>query len=289
MNQFLKPYPILSGTLIPNDKIWNEKLILCSLSQTVINWLDHCSISIAPGDRLFWVEFSIVAVANKRDLYTHWISVQRDITDRKRTEQALRQSDERFRRVVENALDIITIIDTKGQIDYVSPSVQTIMGYAPTKLIIKNFFAHIHRDDLNRVVQTVIDVWQNSTSVLPIEFRYQHQNGSWRLLEVVSQKFIEDTPEPRILVNSRDIPEGKRLSEISLALARERELSAIKTRFFSMASHEFRTPTVLAAAQLMENSPSVWQDQKKRSRNLERIQNAVKNMVQLLDDILTIN
>jgi hypothetical protein len=46
---------------------------------------------------------------------------------------------------------------------------------------------------------------------------------------------------------------------------------------------------VLAAAQLMENSPSVWQDQKKRSRNLERIQNAVKNMVQLLDDILTIN
>jgi PAS domain S-box-containing protein len=89
----------------------------------------------------------------------------------------------------------------------------------------------------------------------------------------------------------RDITERKRLSEISLALEREKELSTIKTRFFSMASHEFRTPlsTVLAAAQLMENSPSFWQDEKKRSRNLERIQNAVKNMVQLLDDILTIN
>jgi PAS domain S-box-containing protein len=239
----------------------------------------------------FWVEFSIVAVANQRGLYTHWISVQRDITDRKLTEQALRQSDERFRRVVENALDIITIIDTKGQIHYVSPSVQTVMGYTPDELISQNFFAYIHGDDLNRVTQKVIDVWQNSTAVMPIEFRYQHQDGSWRLLAAVSQKFIEDTPEPRILINSRDITEGKRLSEMSLALARERELSVIKTRFFSMASHEFRTPlsTVLAAAQLMENSPSVWQDEKKRSRNLQRIQNAVKNMVQLLDDILTIN
>lgn len=266
---------------------------LVKVREALANWQPVTveTINYRKDGSEFWVEFSIVAVANKRGLYTHWISVQRDITERKRTEQALRQSDERFRRVVENALDIITIINTEGQIDYVSPSVQTVMGYAPDELISINFFAHIHSDDLNRVVQSVKDVWHNSSSVLPIEFRYQHQNGSWRLLEAVSQKFIEDTPEPRILVNSRDITERKRLSEISLALARERELSAIKTRFFSMASHEFRTPlsTVLAAAQLMENSPSVWQDETKRSRNLERIQNAVKNMVQLLDDILTIN
>ncbi|MDJ0594320.1 MAG: PAS domain S-box protein [Pleurocapsa sp. MO_226.B13] len=239
----------------------------------------------------FWVEFSIVAVANKQGLYTHWISVQRDITERKLTEQALRRSDERFRRVVENALDIITIIDPAGKIYYASPSVQTVIGYSPESLIGQNFFDFIHRDDLNQASQGVIDVWQNSPTVLPIEFRYQHQNGSWRVLEAVSQKFIDDAPEPRILVNSRDITERKRLSEISLALEREKELSAIKTRFFSMASHEFRTPlsTVLAAAQLMENSPSVWQNANKRSRNLRRIQNSVKNMVQLLDDILTIN
>ena len=58
-----------------------------------------------------------------------------------------------------------------------------------------------------------------------------------------------------------------------------------------MASHEFRTPlsTALAAAQILENSPQVWEDAEKRSRNLRRIQDAVKNMVQLLDDILTIN
>ena len=239
----------------------------------------------------FWVEFSIVAVANKQGQYTHWISVQRDITERKRTEQALRQSDERFRRVVENALDIITIIDLEGYIYYASPSVETVIGYSPAKLIGENFFDYIHPDDLAKASQEVTSVGQNSTAVLPIEFLYRHHNGSWRVLEAVSQKFIDDAPEPRILINSRDITERKRLSEMRLALERERELSAIKTRFFSMASHEFRTPlsTVLAAAQIMENSPNVWQNARKRARNLRRIQDSVKNMVQLLDDILTIN
>ena len=266
---------------------------LAKVREALIKWepVTVETINYRKDGSEFWVEFSIVAVGNKKGLYSHWISVQRDITERKRTEQALRQSDERFRRVVENALDIITIIDTSGKIHYASPSAQTVVGYAPETLIATNFFAHIHGDDLEQVSQGIIDVWQDATPVLPIEFRYRHQNGSWRVLEAVSQKFIDDTPEPRILVTSRDITERKRLSEMSLALERERELSAIKTRFFSMASHEFRTPlsTVLAAAQLIEKSPSVWQDANKRSRNLNRIQNSVKHMVQLLDDILTIN
>ena len=266
---------------------------LAKVRQALANWQPVTveTINYRKDGSEFWVEFSIVAVANKQGLYTHWISVQRDITERKHTEQALRQSDERLRRVVENALDIITIIDTAGQIYYASPSVQTIIGYAPDELIGQNFFDYLHDDDVAKTTKGVVDVWQNSSTVLPIEFRYRHHNGSWRVLEAVSQKFIDDTPEPRILVNSRDITERKRLSQMRLALERERELSAIKTRFFSMASHEFRTPlsTVLAAAQLMENSPTIWQDANKRKRNLQRIQNSVKNMVQLLDDILTIN
>jgi signal transduction histidine kinase len=125
----------------------------------------------------------------------------------------------------------------------------------------------------------------------PIEFRHRHQDGTWRILEAISQPFVDSTDILRMMVNARDITERKRLDEIRLALEREKELSALKTRFFSMASHEFRTPlsTALAAAQVLENSQHQWDNTEKRLRNLHRIQDSVRNMVQLLDDILTIN
>jgi PAS domain S-box-containing protein len=239
----------------------------------------------------FWVEVSILPIADKKGNYTHWIGVQRDITQRKHTEEALRCSEERFRSLIENALDIITILDTDGTIYYESPSVSKVLGYSVTQLISQNFFDYIHPDDFVETCSNIISAIENPEIPPIIEFRYRHQDNSWRTLEAISQKFIDDSPEPRIVVNSRDITERKRLEEIRLALQKEKELSILKTRFFSMASHEFRTPlsTVLAAAQILENSPTSWNNEEKRLRNLHRIQDSVKNMVQLLDDILVIN
>ena len=246
----------------------------------------------------FWNEFSLVPVANAKGWYTHWIAVQRDTTERKQVEQALRQSEERFRSLIENALDIIMILDPDGTIGYVSPSVEKVLGYAVTDLVGENVNAFIHPEDLP-IAQSFPQVTlrdrltNNSQAEIlnPIEFRHRHQDGSWRILEAISQPFADSAATLRVMVNARDITERKRLDEIWLALEREKELSELKTRFFSMASHEFRTPlsTALAAAQVLENSQQEWDNTEKRLRNLHRIQDSVRNMVQLLDDILTIN
>jgi len=239
----------------------------------------------------FWNEFSLVPVADATGWYTHWIAVQRETTGRKLAEQALRQSEERFRSLIENALDIIMILDPNGTIGYVSPSVEKVLGYAAADLVGQNVMESIHPEDWI----TTRDRLSNTTPHLelqrPIEFRNRHQDGSWRILEAISQPFIDSAATFHVMVNARDITERKRLDEIHLALERERELSALKTRFFSMASHEFRTPlsTALAAAQVLENSQDEWENTEKRLRNLHRIQDAVNNIVQLLDDILTIN
>ena len=248
----------------------------------------------------FWVESSVVPVADKRGNYTHWISIQRDITERKRTEAALRQSEERFRSLIENALDIITILAPDGTIQYENPSVEKVLGYSPQDLIGQNFFAYIHPDDLANIYPILSQALSNSEETYPIEFRRRHQDGQWRTFEALpkalsfsqtTQPLVDGDPSPKIVMNSRDITERKRLDEVRLALEREKELSALKTRFFSMVSHEFRTPlsTVLAASQLLESSPRAWENREKRQRNMRRIQDSVKHMVQLLDDILTIN
>lgn len=239
----------------------------------------------------FWVEFSVVPVADKTGWYTHWISVQRDITERKQAEEALRRSEERFRSLIENALDIITIIDADGTISYESPSVEKVLGYASADLVRKNIFAYIHPDDVTNTLRTFTNTIQHPGTGLSIEFRRRHKDGTWRIFEAISQNFVDYAETTRIFVNSRDITERKRLDEIRLALEREKELSALKVRFFSMASHEFRTPlsTILAAAQLLENSSSQSDRNEKITRNLNRIQSSVKTMIQLLDDILTIN
>lgn len=248
----------------------------------------------------FWVEFSIVPVADKRGKYTHWISIQRDISERKQTEEALRQSEERFRSLIENALDIITIIGSNGTIYYENPSVEKVLGYSPPELIGQNFFSYIHKDDLADVCSLLSQSLNNSGETRSIEFRRRHQDGQWRTFEALPKALsfnetgelaLEGAASPKIFINSRDITERKRLDEVRMALEREKALSALKTNFFSMVSHEFRTPlsTVLAASQLLETSPGAWENPEKRERNLHRIQESVRNMVQLLDDILTIN
>lgn len=247
----------------------------------------------------FWNEFSLVPVANGEGWYTHWIAVQRDTSRRKRTEQALRQREKNFRTLIENALDIIMILALDGTIRYISPSVSRVLGFAVADMLGQNIAAFIHPEDWATsryqpeatLKERIISTTQSLEPGSPVEFRHRHQDGSWRIVEAVSQPFVDGETTLRVVINIRDITERKRLDETRLALAREKELSALKTRFFSMASHEFRTPlsTALAATQLLSTAPTAWQDAEKRSRNLQRIQDAIKHTVQLLDDILIIN
>jgi PAS domain S-box-containing protein len=221
------------------------------------------------------------------------VAVIADITEQKQRAEQLRL----LQSVVVNTNDAVIITEAEPisepgpRILYVNEAFTRITGYTPDEVLGKTprILQGPNTDPVElQKIRTALSRWESIT----VEVINYRKDGSefWNEFNLVP---VADTRGwyTHWVAVQRDTTARKRADEIRLALERERELSALKTRFFSMASHEFRTPlsTALAAAQLLENSQDEWNNTEKRLRNLHRIQDSVKNMVQLLDDILTIN
>jgi PAS domain S-box-containing protein len=209
---------------------------------------------------------------------------------RRQTERALCDSEERFRALIENASDIITLLDRAGIVRYASPAVDRILGYSPEELVGRSLSDWLHPEDRDLAAEVFSNVLRFPQMVLAVELRWQEREGNWRVLEAIVKQFQDGTGFTGVVINSRDLTERLKIEEMRRDLQREKELSEMKLRFFSMASHEFRTPlsVILLSAQVLENSASEWLDAKKL-RNIQRIQNAAQSLREMLDDILTLS
>lgn len=149
----------------------------------------------------------------------------------------------------------------------------------------KNLSDVLPIDVAQLLINCIQQVLQTS-EVQIIEYQLQIHD---RLLDYETRIAVSSKEEVMAIV--RDITERKQAeAEIRNALEREKELNELKSRFVSIASHEFRTPlaTILSSAQLIENYSQKWSDEKKVS-HLHRIQNSVRHMTELLNDVLLIN
>ena len=105
-----------------------------------------------------------------------------DITERRRAEDALQRSEQHFRALIENASDIITVLDGDGTIRYESPSLERVLGYKPEELIGKNVLELVHPDDVPGVIDTFAQPVQGQVVFEPGEVRFRHKDGSYRFL-----------------------------------------------------------------------------------------------------------
>ncbi|MBD0347255.1 MAG: PAS domain S-box protein, partial [Coleofasciculus sp. Co-bin14] len=208
---------------------------------------------------------------------------------RREAEQAVRQNEERFRALIENALDIITVLGADGIIRYTSPSIERVLGYKPEDLFDNNILNYIHSEDITTFISVLNQVTQNPSNTLSLEFRFQHQDGSWRILEAVGKNFLEGSGLSSIVLNARDITERKRAEEIYHALERERALSEERFNFVSMMSHEFCNPlsSIIVSSDILKNFRHKA-TQEQANRCLDRIEAAAYEMTQLLEDILSL-
>ncbi len=121
-----------------------------------------------------------------------------------------READERFRSVVHNLWDTIAILNVEGQLEYVSPSIRRLLGYAAVDLVGAPARVLLHPDDKDLVpVQwSAIDEARS-----PIECRLRHVDGSWRTVEITGSRLVEPSAPPRLVLVARDISERRALED----------------------------------------------------------------------------
>jgi PAS domain S-box-containing protein len=139
--------------------------------------------------------------------------ILRDITARKKAEEALRRSEQHFRSLIENALDIIIIVDERGTVLFASPSIERVLGYSPEELMGRSGFDLAHPDDLAVLMQKYGDRMHQPGATTSIQFRCRHKDQSWRILEANSKNLLYDPVVTGVVINSRDVTERRQAEE----------------------------------------------------------------------------
>jgi len=113
-------------------------------------------------------------------------TIARDVTERVRAAEALRSSEARFRLVAESAYDFICELDPDGQVTYLSPSFQDILGFDPARFSRAESMEMIHPEDLARVSIAVARLLRGEP-MKPLVYRHRHISGAWRWLETAGR------------------------------------------------------------------------------------------------------
>ena len=151
------------------------------------------------------------------------------VAELQESERKVRRSEERFRSLVQNASDIITVLEADGTINYESPSIERVMGHKPEDLVNENAFEYIHPEDRDRVKEFFAERLQSGdTEPRPIEFRFRHADGTWRYLEAIGTNLAQDPGIGGVVINSRDITSRKQ-AEDSLRQSLDMLLAVYRT------------------------------------------------------------
>ena len=159
------------------------------------------------------------------------------------------------------------------------------MGITSEKLIGTKYIDRLSSDIAEKIEEELISVFNGESKSLEIE----HEKGFYVLNAVPLPN--EDGFIPQILVVEENITEQKKAQQdMETALYKEKELNVLKSRFVSMASHEFRTPlsTVLSSVSLIERYIEKG-DTEKTEKHISRIKSSIGNLTSILNDFLSID
>src|SRR5262249_36134759 len=133
----------------------------------------------------------------------------------KEAREAQRRSEQHFRSLIENAVDIITVLDREGRVRYASPSVKRALGYAPDALIGRPLAELVQPEDAAAFASSFAAATAGAGNTAAADFRIGHQEGGWRLVEATFTNLLEDPAVAGVVLNARDVTEERRAHELA--------------------------------------------------------------------------
>jgi len=196
-------------------------------------------------------------------------------------------NEKRFRALIENSSDAISLLDAQGEMLYASGSNVRVLGYDPEDLVGRNCFEFIHPDDVERTRQTLEEALAKPRLPVEIEARVRGKDGQWRWVAITSANLLEEPDIRAIVLNYRDISERKAAEEEKQRNVEElaRCNEALQAFAFA-AAHDLREPlrTVGTFTEYLVQRTRV-DDATKEIAGF--IVSGVKRMSVLLDDLLS--
>ena len=158
------------------------------------------------------------------------------------TLDVLRQSEERFRALIQQSADAIQLLSAEGKILYSSDSVERVLGYTPEEIQGMGAEPYLHPDDFPLFMEKFAMLLQEPGGRTTLEYRVRHKNGSWVWVEATGSNYLHDPHIQAIVGNFRNVTERKQAEE------RQRLLNAASEKLASSLDHQI---TMQEIAQLI--------------------------------------
>ena len=216
------------GTIIPQHMKSDQiNIVERILKGETVN--SHDTIRITKTGKSLNIISSYSPVRNATKEIIGATIIYKNVTELKVAEKELQKSQEKYKIITESMFDIVTMINLAGQVDYVSPAYENILGYPDHAFIGSPFTSNVHPEDafdLKESITSLIDGGKPET----IEVRYLHKEGHYIWMEVSPTPVLENEEVKQVFTISRDITERRRLQEKIAKMAFYDHLSGIPNR-----------------------------------------------------------
>jgi PAS domain S-box-containing protein len=163
---------------------------------------------------IIWVLMTVHDVRDKASEILYYEGFVFDVTERKHAEGLLRESEERYRLLVENSTDIVTEINAEDKYLYVSPNVKSILDFEPLDLVGTDVLSRVYGKDKSAIGEFLSKLGGSAT------YRYRDRSGGWHWFESSGRVYYTSSGEQRMVMVSRDITQ-RRKAEQQLEVSRK--------------------------------------------------------------------